>query len=422
MSSFKSRMMASSDVAPFIRHPNAVVVLGDSRGAQIHADSTYLNRTAFNHFNWGNALSGNRAVIVKNLGYSGDRTDQVLARLPAAIATNAGVLYIHCGVNDIAQQYPTAATSGFTAFTNIKKMIDAAVANGMIPLVVVDPGAENFTPAMIVQLIELNQRLREYAEICPRMVLFDLPAAVYNVATSTTTAIKLIGYLDGVHQNNLGAYIAGKAFALILQAIMPPRPHGIRALYESSVNSLVNLLQNPMFTNMTGGILGTGVTGQVPGFWNASKPATGALAVSIADPADGSPGKEVVMAATFGAAGEEASLYQDTPNANWNVGDIIQGSVEVVVDAGSTALAGAYIYVQCNGTGNSFSSKTTMDLFPNTAVGTSEGYRVSQLTEKLVIPNYTTKSWVTTRLKILGGAPGTATVRFRRAGLKKRYT
>src|SRR5438874_13044914 len=102
---------------------NTVVALGDSRVAQTHADPSFLNKTAYNHFSMGNALAGNRALMVMNLGNSGDRTDQVLARLRTALTCGAYWMYIHCGVNDIAQNYPTAGTAGVTAFTNIVTMV-----------------------------------------------------------------------------------------------------------------------------------------------------------------------------------------------------------------------------------------------------------------------------------------------------------
>jgi hypothetical protein len=408
------------------RHPNTVVALGDSRVAQIHADGAFRNKAGYNHFSVGNALAGNRAIVLKNLGVSGERSDQHLPRLKQAIDTGAYVLYIHTGVNDIAQAYPTAATSGVTAFSNIRIMIDAAIDAGMLPLVVLEPGANNFTPAMNAQLYILQQLLREYAEACPHMVLFDLPGAVYNPAAASSTVIALLGTVDGVHQASLGAYLGGKAFAQILIAIMPPRPHGFRSSVENPTTSLVNLTANPMFTGGAAGTVGAGLTGQIATGFTGSR-AGGATAVaSVAASNDGSGLWEQVLQCTFAAAGDEVNVHQDIPTNLWNGGDILQSHAEVVVDAGNTNLCGAYLYLQANGTiSGAGVAQTAMDGYVNgTQHGatTTEGFKLNYSTEKLIVPNFDVKSWVTAHVKVVGAGAGSATVRVRRFGVRKRYT
>lgn len=409
-----------------LRHPNTVVALGDSRAAQIHADGAFRNKAGYNHFSVGNALAGNRAILVKNFGNSGDRSDQILARLKPAIDSGAYVLYIIAGVNDIAQAYPTASTSGITAFNNIKTMIDAAVANGMLPLVVLEPGANNFTPAMIVQLYILQEMLREYAEVCPHMVLFDLPAAIYNMAATSTTALALIGTVDGVHEGALAAYLGGKLFAQVLTAIMPSRPHGYRSAVENPTTSLVNLLANPMFTGGDTGTVGAGLTGKIATSWVGSRSGAATAVGSVGLSNDGSGLWEQVLQCTFAAAGDEVNVHQDIPTTLWNNGDILQSHAEVVVDSGSVNMCGAYLYLQCNGTiSGTGVAATAMDGYVNGTqhgVNTTEGYKLNYSTEKLIIPAYDVKSWVTAHVKVVGAGAGSATVRVRRFGVRKRFS
>ncbi|MBR1173909.1 hypothetical protein JQ617_08085 [Bradyrhizobium sp. KB893862 SZCCT0404] len=406
---------------------NTVVGLGDSRVAQIHADGAFLNKNAQNHFTMGNALAGNRAVLVKNLGVSGDRTDQILARLSAALATGAKWLYIHAGCNDIGQNYPTATTSGITAWTNIKTMIDAAVAIGMKVIYVLEPGAANFNTAnLLLQLAILNENAREYAETCPNLVLFDLPSALWSTSATSTSAVSLITSLDGTHENLASAYTAGKAFAALLTAILPPRPHGVRGAHEVPGNSLVNLLNNPMFTTQSGGSAGTGNTGTVCGSWAGQRSGSASGAYSVGTASDGSGLREQIIAATWTAQGEEVRLVQDVAIGNWSPGDRVKLSAEVVVDAGATNLAGVTLYVQANGTGSpdGKTAVTSMDGWCSTAgwgVQTTEGYKVLLETEVLPIPAYTTKSWLTTHLKVVGAGAGSATARVRRMQLRKRF-
>lgn len=410
--------------SPALRNPNTVVALGDSRVAQIHGDApgAFRNKTAYNHFSAGNALANNRAVLVQNLGVSGDRMDQVLARLPTALASGAQWLYIHAGVNDIAQAYPSATTSGVTAWLNIKTMIDAAVSIGMRPLVVLEPGATNYSTAQIGQLIILQQYTREYAETCPGMVLFDLPAALYNPASASSTTVTLQGSTDGTHEGNLGGYLGGVAFSSLLQSIMPPRPHGTRSPVDATV-SLTNLMSNSMFTTTSGGVLGGGNTGTLAGSWTGSRTNTSSCAYSVGAAADGSGLTEQVMACTFAAAGDEINIHQDATLANWSQGDIVQASAEVVVDSGSSNLAGVCLYIQANGSGNGFAAMTAMDGYcTGLGAGPTTGYRTFLLTEKLVIPNYATKTWLTCHVKAFASGVGSATVRVRRVQLRKRFT
>jgi hypothetical protein len=408
------------------RHPNTIVAIGDSRVAQIHADGAFRNKAGYNHFSVGNALAGNRAILLKNFGVSGERSDQHLSRLKQAIDTGAYVLYIHTGVNDIAQSYPTAATSGATAFSNIRIMIDAAIDAGMLPLVVLEPGANNFNPAMNAQLYILQQMLREYAETCPHMVLFDLPGAVYNPAAASTTVLSLLGTIDGVHQGSLGAYLGGKAFAQVLIAIMPPRPHGFRSAVENPTTSLINLTANPMFTGGSAGTVGAGLSGQIGSSFVGSRSGGGTAVASVAASTDGSGLWEQILQCTFAAAGDEVNVHQDIPTTLWNAGDILQSHAEVVVDAGSVNLSGAYLYLQANGTiGGSSVASTAMDGYVNgTQHGatSTEGFKLNYSTEKLIVPNYDVKSWVTAHVKVVGSGAGSATVRVRRFGVRKRYT
>lgn len=399
---------------------NTVVAIGDSRVEQIHSDANKLNKAAWNHFTMGNALAGNRALLVKNLGVGGDRTDQALARLHEAATSGAGWLYIHCGVNDIAQNYPTANTSGVTAFTNIKTMVQTAAGWGMRSIVALEPGAANLSAAQIVQVMELNERLRWFAETSSsNVILFDLPAALYDHTSADTAAIHLNGMQDGVHEANLGGYLGGKAFAALLTSIMPPRGHGAHSSIDIPGTSNYALLNNPIMANTSGGVKQTGVTGTLAGLWSAVCTGGTTAVASVGTTSDGR--KEQVLACTFGSAGEEVLFTQDVPNSLWNAGDILQAEAEVAVDAGAVNFAGAYLYVQCY---PDSSPITTMDCFPDPGHGatSNEAYTLKLVTEKLVVPPLSVKNWTTVHVRAAAAGAGSATVRIRSLQLRKRYS
>jgi hypothetical protein len=428
-----------SSFQQMLRAQNVMAAIGDSRVAQIHLDGLFRNISAANHFGWGNALAGERVVLSGNWGVSGDRTDQMLARLNPALTSGAGWLYIHAGVNDIGAAFAnytpaigpyagvlvTPANVGLIAFANIKYAADAALLQGIRPLIVLDPGSTALTAAQIGQLIELNERIREYVERTPGAVLFDLPAALW-LPTNSTTAIAFCANCmrDTTHQSSVGAYIAGKAFAALLQAIIPPMPRQVRNIIETpSANSLVSLMANPLFATTTGGTAGAGATGSVPASWTVQRGSgsgTQTVVVSTGAPADGSPGTELILTCTFSAAGDEIRLFQDITLANWSQGDILQGQANIAVDA-SANLAAAYAYLSA--VGDSTTNVTTLglvNLANNSA--TSEAYTVAQFTEKMTVPNVTVKNFATFRVVIVGAAAGSTVVRIRQATVRKRFS
>lgn len=76
-------------ILPNRRLPHVLTALGDSRVAAVYLDGQQRARNVRSPVNWANSLLGHRFEIGETFGKSGDRTDEFLARLPAAIATGA---------------------------------------------------------------------------------------------------------------------------------------------------------------------------------------------------------------------------------------------------------------------------------------------------------------------------------------------
>jgi lysophospholipase L1-like esterase len=430
-----------------MRNASALACLGDSRVAQIHVDTLFKNISNANIIGWAKALSGQRVTIATNQGNSGDRSDQMLARLINCLTSKAGTGYIHIGANDLAQAAATfVSTAGPMAGTtintsnvaqhvieNVKFAYERMMQAGFKQVIVVmEPGATNLTAAAVAATHELNQRHREYAEENDGYILFDLPFYVWDVATHTTSAITFkANYLraaDPVHLAAAGAYAGGVGLASLFTQLFPPLPRELRSPGDVySANGNINQLLNPMFLTATGGTNSANVTGSVPSGWRATFATQGgngsgaqSCVVSNGTPADGSPGKETIMAITPSAIGDGFALTQDWNLNNWSQGDIIQAGAEVVLDD-ATNVAGAYVYLQANGTG--ISAKTTMDLLniSNTAFATGQ-VKMSLLTEKLQIPQFTTKSWVTMHVEFIAAVAAPFTVRIRRTMAKRRFS
>lgn len=127
-----------------------IVLIGDSRTEQ-NTNAARSNKNAQGCFTWAQALSRKSAfwsgAAKNNLGVSGERTDQFLARLPLLAGSDAAIAVIWGGVNDISQQYPTATTSGLTAAANIKTIVNAALSVGKKVVVVLDTPVTTWTAA-----------------------------------------------------------------------------------------------------------------------------------------------------------------------------------------------------------------------------------------------------------------------------------
>lgn len=431
-----------------LRRPiGLTAVLGDSRVAQIFTSpSNTYSLSGYNHFTWGNARAGKRLRIAYAGGVSGDRTDQMLARLVAATASGAGHLYIQALVNDISQSaagYTTANTIGPNqgVAVNASNVVAVGVSNiiyaanhflragGQKVTICLECGTEAFSQTQIGNVIDANQYLREFAEVTPGVVLFDVWSEMHDPAASSTTTIWFkSGYAQeasgsGVHQSNLGGYMVGKAFANHITANFPPVPYLPSDVQELPTLSLRNQLANPLFVTTSGGT-GSGaggITGTVPGSWAVDRTGGGGTqtaVVSTGTPADGSPGNECILACTFGGAGDLIRLRQDAQNANWNVGDIVEGVAVCVVDAGATSLAGVFMDMQQND-GNL--TTDLRDLLPlnNAAIGT-DGCTLYLKTPPFLITGKSGSPFLTMRLYAQGSGAGNATVRWRQVQIRKR--
>lgn len=428
-------------------------LLGDSRVAQISASVVVGRQSGWNSFNHGNYRAGNRLTIATNQGNSGDRSDQMLARLQACINSGAGHLYILAGLNDIAQAlagYTTITTAGGApsdapnrgvavsvtnvaaiAAANAQYAIQKFMSNGgRVVTLVLDPGAENFGASQVGAWLDYIQRLREMAEVLPGVNLFDLIKVMHDPAASTTSTIRFkSGYAQessgsGVHQSHLGAYMAGIPFATYLQstfaatAFLPVDVNDVQ-----SANSVSTLLGNPLMIG-TAGSTSTGFTGSTPTLWTSlrsggSGTQTATIAVQAA--ADGGPGNEALIVPTFGAAGDILVMKQDANLANVNVGDFLQGMARVTVDAGgAAALAAINLDGQYNdGTTTFFFGCGTP--LNNVAIGT-DGFTYDMKTPSIVA---TARSggFLTLRLSIFGAGVGQGpNVRWKQAQMRKRYT
>jgi hypothetical protein len=422
--------------------------LGDSRPARFYQSlGNNFGFSGYTAFTCAQARTGHRIKMVYNGGNSGDQSDQMLARVAATIASGAGTLIIRIGVNDINNAgvgYTTVNTVGpnqgvavttanvaLICFQNIQWAAQQFIrAGGQKVLIFLECGAEVFGTAQIAAVINLNQRLREFAEAEGRVVLWDAWQLMHDPAASTTSTLRFkSGYAaeaagSGTHESNKGAYFGGKDLAPILAANWPAVPYLPSDVNEVTAITTNNLLLNPLFMTTSGGTGSgsNGITGTVPGSWTADRTGGGSTqtaVISTGTPSDGSPGTECIMACTFGGAGDIIRIRQDAVIANISIGDFLEGVGSVVIDSGATSLAGVQMDLQY-ADGTTTWNLTDLKPLDNNAIPTDG------VTYFLKTPPYpvTVKgggAFMSMRLYAIGSGAGTATVRWRTIQARKRF-
>lgn len=241
------------------RDPLLWTANGDSRVDAVFIDVGHLAKNMRSEFVWASELTGQRFVIGQTFGKSGDRTDQVLTRMPQVLATQAGGLYWKAALNDIAQNYPTATTSGATAAANTIIGAEQARLAGMKVIIALEVGATNLTAAQYQQVQDYNTRIIDYQENAPGVYLTDARSAVMNPTASTTTSIFKTGFsLDGTHTVSRGAFYDAQSqggLVQVMNTILPPRSVLVRSGAELPTNGRWQLLLNPIFATATGGVV-----------------------------------------------------------------------------------------------------------------------------------------------------------------------
>lgn len=418
---------------------------GDSRQASAYLDGTQRNRAARYPGNAANAMLGHRLIIGQSYGVSGDRTDQLFARLPAVLASDADFVHVQAGVNNIAQ---TASSGNFTythavtgevvtidtvaavAARDLRQICDAIIGAGKVPLLENEVGASGLnTTEKVNALNALRTALAAYAATNPRVLLHD--AAPIVMQTGTTTPTYKVGYsYDGTHLNGRGGHYWGKSLAQLLAPFLWAARVPAIGANDTPANGRRQLLSNHMFATPTGGVAGTGASGPVPAGWNASMSDANAGSVvlsTVANP-DGI-GNAVQAVITFAAAGSFrfdqalAGTAGGAYHANMLAGDDVQaiGLFEVV--GSPTVLATAQLELLGN-TGSGGANFGAQDMAGPSGAndqGVDEPVAYSERTRPTVVPAPVgANPYMTTRFRVQSTGAGQVTVIIRQIAVRRR--
>jgi len=306
-----------------------IVYLGNSITAFGWAGSspTYWEY-ASSFYVMGNAILGHpfNKIITKGIG--GNTTTQMLARFGTDVRAYApGYCLIEGGVND--------NDSATTIFTNLVKLYDSCVLNGIRPIAVtVMPNtALPFTAATNRQYARLNNMIRDYCRTS-NIPLIDFDDVVTDKSSATWQWNSTYSN-DGLHPNSSGAIALGKEYAKVIRTIISPMELYPISPVDPTVISTNHFMTGTTGTNSTPTLLsGNVATGFIAG-------STCTTAVSKVARKYGEWQKIVIS--TTGLA----NITTNDITINYNIGDTIFALAEIETEDGYSQLIDAKITLFC---------------------------------------------------------------------------
>lgn len=401
---------------------NTIGVLGDSRSAELILNGgTY---GAYSIINQANARTGARLTPTYNGAVGGYRSDQYLQNLPALLASGVGYANVWGWYNDINQGYTdTQIWNGYNGSIGTKAAFDAILNNGINLFIFTESGGTLFNTTKFGYVLAINERLREYADSNSGCVLFDTTKVMWDPAS--TTAITFLSNIlrDEVHPSNYGYRVLGNAFSSILSSVVPQVDTEITSQFEYNA-SLANTIgsnrtSNATFQTTSGGTAGAGITGTVPAAVSVSRSGSASAVVSTAANADGF-GNDLVVQATFTAAGEYIKVAMTMGSSNYASGDIIKCGVTAYVDSGSTNFCGPSLSPTWTTSTGAITFRD-LYLYEFGYAGPTTAYTNTMRTPPITIPSGATVSGVAWEMFLYGSGVGTATVRINRPWTRKQF-
>lgn len=328
-----------------VRNPHHIGSVGDSRNADVYANSIKTLKGANSWFNQANALLGQRMIMTVHLAVSGQRSDQFLsdANIDALIASDIKYALIGGITNDVA--YNFAAGEPFPSFYVPK--LNRLIAAGIVPVLQTEPGSTAYAASATGRgrIQKHNAQVKAFALSKPYGQVLVLDFAPYILdPTSTGNIVFKAGYLpDGTHNAVPAASVAGRLFADLMRDKIPARP-ARRVMANELPAQGIQMLSNPGFSVGTAGTVGSGFSGQVPTGFNATCDANITCVSSIVAAADGRKGWKWVI--TANAGGRVRGVF-DIP-AGENPNDVFDAFVNVDVATGCTGLTSPILLSDVN--------------------------------------------------------------------------
>jgi len=357
----------------------------------------------YGYFTWANALLYQAFNVVYYGGVSGQRTDSILARVPALCNLGAGWFVEMSGTNDVAQLngiYGGNATLAENSIVaNRLAMWRLMLATNAVVIVMgMYPAglSQSWSAAQLSLCTRVNRRLKALCAANGNLIYVDSMAAMVDQssAAGVADASKLS---DGLHPNALGAYALGKQLYLAVRNYMP-----MTVAADSLVSSQLDCIQSDtssknlltasqgLFLSGTSAAAGAGMSGTQVTAWAVNRQVGSGTAVASVVPDSDGVGNAQRLVITSGGAGEVFRCYVAATGvsiSNVPAGTQWYAESKVVV-SGATGLKGCHLEARIDFTGSAMASPIENDslYMPTVSGSNSDSYTVILRTPLVTLP------------------------------------
>ena len=309
------------------------VVFGDSFTARNTSAGETARLLDHGYFSWANAFLGGAFSLIANAGVSGQRTDEMLARIESdVIARDPDWVFVQGGWNDINAGYTSQAV--IDTLTAICSMLSSRGIN--VVLLAVAPN-NSVTAGIARKLHIINKGLREYAFSTGGVYFVDTYAAVVD-PTSATAAFASLMSSDGTHLSAYGARAYGKAISDVLGEVVQSYNYLPSSNAESYGvdSSSKQIIDNPLLIGTGSAPTGTGASGNLATGWAGGTGGSGAssAAFSLVARSDGK-GNNQRIVVSGAAASSSINIRQTGLVSRATNGDVLYAVGEVTISGAS---------------------------------------------------------------------------------------
>lgn len=253
-----------------------------------------------------------RLISCGNYGIGGQRTDQILSRLPEVIATRAGTAIVSAGTNDARQMVPFENT-----VANLTAIFVGLRAAGIEPVVIELPPLNTPPDTDTIRNRQdlINAWLRKYcrdADICfvgINDLIQDPASRQFGAGMNHNN--------DGVHLSSLACDLCGQRVAA---AILQKLPGVLNPLVTSNLDA-TNMIVNAL------GLTDANSDG-IPDSWSAIGTPAGGTAAHTLETVSGWPGKAICIEQSGNT--NTRQLYQawnPSQGSGWAPGDVLRAGI-----------------------------------------------------------------------------------------------
>jgi hypothetical protein len=347
---------------------------------------------------------------ILNAGVSGERTDQVLARISEITGAGVSDCLVLCGINDCTQNV-SASTIKANLATIYSTLRDAGIRVHARTLVGFGASA-GATTAQISVMNQVNDYIRRWDGV-PGVYVADYHAALID--PSSATGLTLAANLEAantVHPSPAGCYLMATADKNAFLDIFPRQPNRLPTNQADTFN--VSGVINQAFDNPTfqGTVLATGWSSSI-GACTTTDTCVARTVVADGDICGNNQSRAYVNAS---GVAQTANFFQAPAAARFSAGDVIVMEADVQLTGVTTAMDGLRLLLNFPVNGITYSTECGVNKILTSL--TANDLRARMQTTPMIVPAGTigtVQAFVSTRFN----NNATPTLLVGRAALRK---